>query len=147
MLTKKDLKWTNLFLSIYSKLGIIPATFKPDVLGKGAGQMQSGKISIRKRITFKLAQMLLTGHSVFILFRTLEYATGGGLVGGKYGEKEEEEDEVLDWDLVPMMLIFTNSFLTMDVTTHLIFNYARQLNVKVYNEILKLRGTFKIDLI
>ena len=143
MLTKEDLKWTTKCLSLYSKLGIIPVTFKPATLGEGAGEMRSGKISTFKIIRFKLIQILFTCHALFMSFRTLDYATGG-IFGNKDGE--EEEAKVLDWDLVPMMLLFTDGYITIDVTTHFMLDSARQLNVKVYNEILKFRGKYKIKL-
>ena len=127
MLTKEDLKWTQKFLCLYSKLGIIPVTFKPTILGEGAEEMRIGKISIVRRIQFKLSQILFTCQTLFISFRTLDYATGG--------EKKE-----LDWDLVPMMLIFSATYLIFDVLNHMIFDSNRELNTKVHNEILKLRG-------
>ena len=138
MLTKEDLRWTTKCLTLYSKLGIIPVTFKPAILGEGAGEMRSGVISIWKRFAFKLTQALFTVQTLFISFRTLEYATsGGGSVDNNDGQEEKKN---LDWDLVPMMLMFTDSYLTIDATTHFIFDQTRQLNAKVYNELLKFRG-------
>ena len=141
MLTKEDLKWTYKCLSLYSKLGIIPVTFKPaGILGEGAGEMRTGEVSIWKRVGFKLTQTLFTSQTLFISFRTLEYVTQGVFL-----EDGGQQDTDLDWDLVPMLLIFTDGYLTFDVTTHFIFDFGRQLNAKIYNEILKLRGESKAE--
>ena len=104
MLTKEDLRWTTRFLSLYSEFGVIPVTFKPSkgILGEGAGEMKTGQISIWKRAGFKLTQILLTLHALFISCRTFEYASGGGSVGDGGEEEEDKEGQVLDWDLVPI---------------------------------------------
>ena len=133
MLTKEDLKWTQKFLWLYSKLGIIPVTFKPAILGEGAGEMRSGTPSIGRRIQFKLTQILFTCLTIFISFRTLDYATDGVFT------EDDDEEENLDWDLVPM-LIFSVGYLTDNVLNHLVFESGREVNTKVHNEILKLRG-------
>ena len=98
MLTKEDLKWTQKFLCLYSKLGIIPVTFKPTILGEGPEEMRIGKISIVRRIQFKLSQILFTCQTLFISFRTLDYATGGVC-----REDDGEENKDLDWDSGPVL--------------------------------------------
>ena len=52
-----------------------------------------------------------------------------------------DEDVDLDWDFVPLMLIFTASYLTVNTIAYLLFDAARELNRKVFNEIVKLCGT------
>ena len=88
MLTKKDLRWTNKFFSIYSILMVIPVTFKPVMLGGDGGQMESGSVSNWRRIGFKITQSLALCQTLFIIFRTLEYMVGGNLD--------------LNWDFVPV---------------------------------------------
>ena len=101
--------------------------------------MKSGEISIWRRIGFKVTQILFTGQAMFISFRTLEYMKYGD--AGFFGEKlDDEEDVDLDWDFVPMMLIATLCYLTADVNVYLIFDAGRELNRKVFNEIVRLRG-------
>ena len=73
MLTKKDLRWTTKFFSLYSKSCLIPVTFTPVMLGGGGDQMKSEKISIWRRIGFKMTQLLFTCQTLFISFCTLEY--------------------------------------------------------------------------
>ena len=133
MLTKEDLKWTYKLQSIYSKLMIFPVTFRPNIVGgEGPGQMDS-ETPIWKRVGFKIVQILVFAHTFFISFRTLEYMSGNGSSG-------LDLDKNLDWDLVPMMLIFTATFVTMNINNYLIFDVGREVNAKVYNETLKLRG-------
>ena len=100
--------------------------------------MRTGEISIGRRVGFKLFQMMFTCQTVFISYRTLDYATAGTMT--METEDGTGDDDDLDWDIVPMMLIFTACYLVTDILIHLIFDVGRELNSKVYNEILKLRG-------
>jgi len=111
---------------------IIPVTFRPVILGEGVGQMSSDNSSIWTQIGFKIVQFLIFCHTSFISLRTFEYISGGGGSG-------MEEKGNLDWDFVPMMLIFTVSYVIVQFLGYLIFD-SGQLNKEVYNEILKLRG-------
>ena len=69
MLTKRDVRWTTKFFSIYSKLMLIPFTFTPVMLGGGGGQIESGPISIRRWIGFKMTQLLYLCQALFITVR------------------------------------------------------------------------------
>ena len=65
------------------------------------------------------------------------------------GSSGTNADGDLDWDLVPIMLILSTSYVTIEIIGYLIFDFGRELNTKIYNESLKLRGksffnTFKI---
>ena len=131
MLTKKDLKWVTKSFLIYSKLMRIPVTFGDAILGEGAGKMRSEKSSIWRRIGFKIIQTLITFHTFFSLFRTLEYMSGSSGLDMKGN---------LDWDLVPCAVIFSGGYVICDVIGYLTFDSGRELNTKVYNESLKLRG-------
>ena len=133
MLRRRDLRWTTKFLSLYATLMLIPVTFRPDNLGQGSGEMESEKSSIWTRIVFKLVQILITSHTFFFSFRTLEYASGHSSSGIGVDGK-------LDWDLVPVMFVFISGYSTYTGIGSFIFDYGRQLNTKIYNETLKFRG-------
>ena len=137
MLTKLDLKWTCKLFSLYTKLGIIPVTFKPLTVGEGSGQMRNEVSSIWRRIGFKIIQILIASHISFISFRTLEYTKTGR---GSSGTNAAGNPIGLDLDLVPMMVVVLAIFATAEVISYLIFDAAQQLNIQVYNQSLKLRG-------
>ena len=128
MLTKADLEWTHKGFSLYSKLMLIPVSFKDPIMGcQMVAEIES---TIWRPIGFKLYQISFTLHSLFMSFRTFEYARSG-----KAG------DEDLDfWDFVPVMLFLSGAYLTFDYIVHLIFDSSRAMNTKIYNEILKLFG-------
>ena len=126
MLTKRDLRWAYKLLTFYSGLLIIPVKFKPFILGEGEGQMRSEKSSIWRRIGFKIVQILTTCHFLFMSFRTLDYIN--------------ETDVDGNLDFVPIMLILTVGYVTVEVIAYLIFVSGLELNSKVYNESLKIRG-------
>ena len=87
-----------------------------------------------------MAQLWLICQTLFLSVRTLEYVKFGE--AGFFGERSTEDDEELDldWDIVPIMLIFDSYFLTVDVIAYLMFDAARELNTKIFNEFVKLRG-------
>ena len=136
MLTKRDLRWTFGFFTLYSKLMWIPVTFKPVMLGGDGAQIESEKISIWRRIGFKMAQILIACQTLFISIRTLEYVSVGDR--GFFGEESVDVDVNLDWDFVPF--IITQSFLTANAIANLVFVAGRELNGKVFNEFIRLRG-------
>ena len=68
-------------------------------------------------------------------FRTVQGAHNGRSIEGF-----SETDESLDSDFVPMMLILSAGYLTIDLIAYLTFDLDRELNMKIYNEVLKLRG-------
>ena len=72
-------------------------------------------------------QVLITCHTFFFSFRTLEYTSW-------------KDGNNLDWDLVPIMLMFIIGYAPFQVIAYLIFDSGREINTKVYNESLKLRG-------
>ena len=129
-----------MFFSLYSKLMWIPFTFTPVMLGGGGGQIESGTISIWRKIGFKMTQILFACQALFVAFRTLEYMRWGD--AGFFGE-ESKENVNLNWDFVPIMVIFATGFMTYDVNAYFIFDVGRELNRKVFNEFIRLRG--KID--
>ena len=96
--------------------------------------METGEVSTWKKICFKFYQMIFTCRMIFISFRTLQYMTGFGFSG-------EETD--LNWDFVPILLIFTAAFVTGNFIAYYMFDVGRELNIKLYNEIMKLRGEFQ----
>ena len=140
-MTKHDLRWTRWFFSLYSKLMWIPVTFKPVMLGGDGGQMETGEISIRRRIGFKMTQLVFTCQTLFMTIRTLEYVTYGD--AGFFGQEPGHDVKLklkLDWDLVPAMLVGTSAYLNANVMTYLMFDAQRELNRKVFNEFIRLRG-------
>ena len=136
MLTKRDLRWTWKLFSLFSKLMWIPVTFKPVMSGGHGSQMESGDISIWRRIGFKIVQVLFMCQSLFVTIRTLEYVSYGN--SGFFGEKSDDAD--LDWDYVPILLCFTASYLSYNAVAYLIFHAGRELNTKVFNEFIRLLG-------
>ena len=135
MLTSEDLSWSYKSFSLSSKLNLFPVTFRPVLLG---GQMETGQVSTWKKIGFKFYQMIFTCRMIFISFRTLQYMTGFGFSG---------EETNLNWDFVPILLIFTAAFVTGNFIAYFIFDVGRELNVKLYNELIKLRGKVQIHLL
>ena len=131
MLVERDLRWNYSFFSLYSKLMLIPVTFRLVILGELGGLMESAGISIWRRLGFKMTQTLFLCQTLFISFRTLECVAGAG---GLFGDKNVD----LDWDFVPINVM--GGYLTYDAITHFIFVSGKELNRIVYNEILKLRG-------
>jgi len=129
MLTQKDLRWNYQSFSFYSKLNLLPVTFKPNFLLGGPRQMECEGSSIWREIGFKLIQIMFTAQTCFISFRTAQNASG--------------EDKEADWDFVPIMLILSASHLNINFLTYFTFDCFSELNTKIYNEILKLRGKLR----
>ena len=77
-------------------------------------------------------------QTLFISYRTLEYVRCGDT--GFFGEDENGD---LDWDFVPIMLCFTAYYLISDTIAYLLFDVGRELNRKVFNEFINLRGKNK----
>ena len=124
MLSKVDLRWIYSLFSLYSKLLVIPVTFKPALLGS---LMESEDLSIWRRTGFKITQILMISATLFFSFRTLEHVILGN--GGS-----------LDWDFFPIMLSLSFAHLVLNVLATLIFDKRRELNTITYNTILKLYG-------
>ena len=99
--------------------------------------MESGSISISRRIGFKMTQLLVYGHALFVLIRTLEYMTCGD--AGFFGEGSGD----LDADIVALMLIQTLFYVIVDINLYFVWDAHRELNTKVFNEIVRLRGKSK----
>ena len=138
MLTKRDLRWTQKLFSVYSKLMLVPVTFKPIMLVWGGGQIESGEITISRKIGFKIAQILFACQTFFLFYRTLEYVIVGD--GGFFSEESDKENVNFDWDFFPVMLIWTAGYVTWGTAPYFIFESVRELNIKVFNETIKLRG-------
>ena len=100
--------------------------------------MESGPISVSRRIGFKMTQLLVYGHALFVSIRTLEYMTCGD--GGFFEERSDGEGLALNWDIVPMMLIGTLFYVIVDINLYFVLDARRELNTKVFNEIVRLRG-------
>ena len=129
MLTKSDLRWNYKFLSVYSKLNLIPVSLKS---GIHSGQMENhGKSQIWRLVGFKLCQILCHGQNIVISCRTLHYASGGMSEGVR---------ETFDWDFLPIMVVVSGATLAMDFMAHRIFDSGREMNIKINNETLKLCG-------
>ena len=91
-----------------------------------------------------MTQILFTCQTLFISIRTLEYVRWGD--AGFFGEEPTDVVNVdvdLNWDHVPIMLIWTEAYLVLDASASLIFDAAWELNRKVFNELIKLRGKIK----
>ena len=123
MLTRLDLKWNYLAFSLLSKLNLIPVNFN-----ELTGQMENQK-SIWKKIQFKLWQLLFLSQTIFMSIRTGQSAFFAG------GQS--------DWDFTPIMVISCTAYIAAFSTIYTMFDSGRDLNIKVYNEILKIRGTFQ----
>ena len=121
----------------------IPFTFTPVMLGGGGGQIESGKISIWRKIGFKINQILALCQALFISVRTLEYVKCGdaGFLGVK-GSKDVNVnvDVDLNWDFVPIMLILMEAYLALNAIAYVTFDVGRELNAKVFNEFIRLWG-------
>ena len=128
MLTQKDLRWNYKSFSLYSKLNLLPFTFKPNFLLGRPQQMECEGSSIWRESVFKLIQVLFTAQTCFISFRTAQNASG------------DDKEADLDWDFIPMMLHYMACYLAFDLIAYFVFDVGRELNSKVYNENLKLRG-------
>ena len=86
-----------------------------------------------------MTQICAAYQSLFISIRTLEYLRYGD--AGFFGEASDDDEELdLDWDFVPIMLNYTLNYLIVDVNVYFIFDAGRELNTKVFNEFIKLRG-------
>ena len=131
MLTQKDLRWNYKSFSLYSKLNLLPFTFKPNFLLGRPQQMECEGSSIWRESVFKLIQVLFTAQACFISFRTAQNASG------------DDKKADLDWDFVPIMLILSAAHLNINLLAYFTFDGAPELNTKIYNEILKLRGKFR----
>ena len=123
MLTKRDLILHYKVYSWGSALNLFPFTFDR------FGQMRHEN-SIWRRIWFIFWELLYISQILFMTLRTIHY------IGFT-------ETEHLDWDYVPLMLIQVIGYGTVYSFPYIIFNKGQELNVKVYNEILKIRGKWK----
>jgi len=68
----------------------------------------------------------------------LEYVKYGD--AGFFGEVSKNEDGDLDRNIVPIMLIFTAIYITLNSMGYFVFDVVRELNSKVFNEFIRLRG-------
>ena len=116
----------------------IPVTFKPVMLGGGGGQIESAEISIWRKIGFKVTQAMVTCQVLFVSLRTLEYVRWGD--AGFFGDESKDVNVDLNWDFVPVMLIATESYLIWNTIFFLVFDAGRELNRKIFNEFIRLRG-------
>jgi len=123
MLSRWDLRWVYRSFNLSSALHLFPVMFEPSLIP--GGKMECGEISMGKGIGFKFHQLIFTCQMLFISSRTLQYTSA---------------ETEFDWDFVPIMLIFTGGFWTMNSMAHTMFKSCWGLTVKMYNEILKLRG-------
>jgi hypothetical protein len=123
MLTRLDLKWNYATFSVLSNLNLIPVIFNGLT-----GQMENQK-SVWKKIQFKLWQLLFLSQTIFMTIRTGRSAFFTGYQSV--------------WDFTPIMVIFCTGYITTFSMFYTMFDSGRDLNMKVYNEILKIRGTFQ----
>ena len=85
-------------------------------------------------------QILAICQALFISARTLEYVSWGdaGFLGE--GSKDMNVDMDLNWDFVPILLILMEAYLIFDAIASLLFDVGRELNRKIFNEFIRLRG-------
>jgi len=121
MLTRLDLKWNYSTFSFLSKINLIPVIFN-----ELTGQMETQK-SIWRKIQFKLWQLLFLSQTIFVTIRTGRSAFFAG--------------DQSDWDFTPIMIILCSVYIGIFSMIYTMFDSGRDLNIKVYNEILKIRGT------
>ena len=114
MLLKQDLEWNYQILRSAAQLNWIPVEFD-----EVTGRMKSSK-SIWRKILFKIWQCLMPCQVGFMTLRTL----------GSLSSSE------LDWDFLPIVMIACSSYLIVFVIIWNVFDSERDLNCKVYNEIL-----------
>ena len=119
MLTRHDLRWSYKIFQVGSALNIFPVTFDPVT-----GRMKSQKSGLR-RFIFRIWQTVGLSHIFYIVLRTVQTGLSS---------------ETKYRDFTPLMLtlcvIFTGFFLYTD------FMFLKRVeeNVKVYNELLRIRG-------
>ena len=119
MLTRHDLRWTYKIFQIGSALNVFPVTFEPVT-----GQMKSQDSGLKKCI-FKIWQTLGFCHIFYLTLRTI-YT--GHFSGSTYR------------DFLSLMIILCVTFLGIFRYTDFIFVTRIEANVKVYNELLRIRG-------
>jgi hypothetical protein len=124
MLTPRDLRWNSRAFSLLSQLNLIPVKF--DAV---TGRMES-QHSIWRKILFKLWEFVFCCYTANATIRTVYMAL--------YSEDP-------DWDFLPIMLIGSVAYCGIFVVVHTIFDRARDLIPKVYNEIITIRSTKSFD--
>jgi hypothetical protein len=101
--------------------------------------MKSAK-SLRRKIQFKLWQCLLMIRLSFMMIRLVLSFTVE-TTNGKSDGHPDPVDVHLDWDFLPVSIILCVCFMGSVVIVWLVFDTERELNCKVYNEILNIRRT------
>ena len=119
MLTRHDLRLTYKIFQVGSALNIFPVTFDPVT-----GQMKSQESRLR-RFIFKIWQTLGFSHISYIILRTVQ--------AGYFSESTYS-------DVIPLMITLCTAFSGIFIYTNFIFVTRAQENVKVYNELLRIRG-------
>ena len=127
MLTPNNLKWSYKSFSLYSKLNLMPVRFSLDFLWGRPSLMDAENCPRWRQLSFKLVQILFVGQTLFVSIRT--------------GQGVHECGRDGDWEFIPIMIILTGAYLTITFVSYFTFDSGRALNTKIYNEILKLRGT------
>ena len=118
MLTKRDLRVNYFFFKLASVLNLIPVTFDPLT-----GRMRAQSSSIRKFI-FKCWQALGLYTFTFLFSRTFYSLTYTNL----------------SLDFIPVMGIGSTAFCCAFLAAHFMFDTNLEENIKVYNEIMRIRG-------
>ena len=121
MLTRQDLRWNYMVLNLASKLNIFPVSFD-----RVTGRMRIQRSKYRK-ILFRVWVALGFAHSFYLTMKTVQ---AGVFSKTSYG------------DFFPMMVMLSFGILCTTLFAHLLFISRPGENVKVYNEILGIRGTY-----
>ena len=121
MLTRQDLRWSCKIFQIGSTLNIFPVTFDPVT-----GQMKSQKSGLR-RFIFRIWQAVGLSHIFYIVLLTIQTGLSS---------------ETKYRDFTPLMLTMCVTFIGMFLHTNFMFLDTVEENVKVYNELLRIRGEF-----
>ena len=134
MLTKRDLGWNYGTFFLVSRLNLIPMIFERNATRTGLENEMRGQKSTWRKLMFHAWQTLFLSHCLYVDFRAAQFAAKS--FSGDSGDLQK------DLDLVPLTMIMAVGFIALFLISFFVLGRGRDLSVKLYNEVLKIRGKF-----
>jgi hypothetical protein len=130
MLTGSDLRWNYAIFRLASHLCLLPVMFDRRRHGDdGTDHMETTtNISIWRKVVYKMWYIFAMIQIILMVFRT-----GQSIF-------LPSSDETTDWNFMPVNIIFCFAYyLAYEMTRFVFAMEQRELNTKVYNEIIRIR--------